>query len=52
MKGLIFMNILAIIGTAAAIGASLYAVLAAGTAACIGVTLLHSVEKKGSHFPR
>jgi len=45
------MSIIAIVGIAAAIGAGVYGVLAAGTAVCLGTTLLHSVEKKGSRFP-
>jgi len=51
-KGLIFMSIFAVIGTVAAVGAGLCGVIIVGTAAYISTTLLHSVEKKGSRFPR
>lgn len=45
------MSIITVLAAAAAAIAGLYAALAAGTAVCIGTTLIHGVEKKGSRFP-
>lgn len=45
------MNVIEMIGVIAAIAAGMYGALAAGAAMCLGNTLLHAVEKKGSRFP-
>jgi len=50
-KDRFIMSVITVLAAAAAAAAGLYAALAAGAAVCIGTTLIHGVEKKGSRFP-